>query len=779
MPNLEPVKRARWTDSIGQPASFGDFERRIAVSFGTAILALLTVVLLLSGTYFRGVMDREQDKLSSLVTEMLANAVSRISFSGKYHARLLVEEIRAAQPDIAYVLVADRSGRVLAHSDPERNDTQVDGETMRTVAAVLGGSKREIRDVKVAGQAVREISVPYFGGLDHKMIGVIQVGIADEARFVAMRQGMLFLAGLVLLLLLIGVAVTKKIAATFGRPVIQLANDLAATIQAIPDLMFEMDESGRYLGVTTGREELLAAPREQMIGLSVHEVLPEDAALIVLAAIAEAKRKGSDYGRVIFLPLVDGGRWFELSVAMKSTPAGELARFIVMSRDITDRKQAEERLEFLAGHDSLTGLPNRLLLGANLKQLIERAQRSGKKFALLMLDLDRFKDVNDSFGHGTGDELLQRVSKRLTKRLRKVDSLTRLGGDEFTVLIEDIPNPDSAGRVALDIIAEFREPWVLENECEVTVGLSIGIALYPDHGDTPDALLQHADAALYRAKAEGRGRFKYFSDEMTRVVRDRIEMESRLRRAIVLGQLRVYYQPQVDMKSGSIVGAEALVRWLDPDEGLISPDRFIPLAEESNLISAIGEWVLRETCRQGRAWIDAGLPSLALSVNVSPRQLVQGNLCGTVASVLEATGFPPGRLVLELTESALMEERDQAVETLSRLRLDGVRLAIDDFGTGYSSLAYLKRFPLDVLKIDKRFVDDIPHHQDDMEIAATILAMGHTLRLRVLAEGVETQAQLDFLKSHDCDYYQGFFCSPPIPADAFAQLVRESVVSAT
>ena len=770
---FRPGERAATKEVADELASFADFERRIALSFGSLILVLLMVALLFGGVYFRGVMEREQDKLSSLVTEILANAVSRISFSGKYHARLLVEEIRGAQPDIAYILVADRNGRVLAHSDPRYNDEVVDAGALAVVGAILAGSPREIRTVLLAGQAVREVSVPYFGGPDNRLIGVIQVGIDDEARVQALRQGMVFIAGLVLVLLVIGMVVTRNIAATFGRPVIHLASDLAATLRAIPDLTFEMDESGRYLGVTSGKESLLAAPKPQVLGRTVAEVLPEAAAQTVLDAIAAAKREGSDYGRIIYLPLGDEEHWFELSVARKNMPSGELPRYIVMSRDISGRKQAEERLEFLASHDPLTGLPNRLLLGANLGQAIDRARRGGKQLALLMLDLDRFKDVNDSFGHRIGDELLQQVSQRLLARLRKTDRLTRLGGDEFTILVEDLANPEAAGRVAQEIIAEFREPWRLGQQGEVTVGLSVGIALFPDHGDSPDVLLQHADAALYRAKAEGRGRFKYFSDEMTRVVRERIELESRLRRGIALNQLRVYYQPQVDMKTGCVVGAEALVRWLDPDEGLIPPDRFIPLAEESSLISVIGEWVLRETCRQGREWMDAGLPSLLLSVNVSPRQLAHGDLRGAVESALRMTGFPANRLVLEMTESALMEERDQAIETLSRLRLDGVGLAIDDFGTGYSSLAYLKRFPLNVLKIDKRFVDDIPHHQDDMEIAATILAMGHTLRLRVLAEGVETQAQLEFLRSRDCDYYQGYYFSPPVPAEAFAQLVRE------
>lgn len=750
---------------------FDDFERRIGWSFGMAILVLLTIALVLGGIYFRGVTDREQNTLSSLVTEVLANAVSRVSFSGKYHARLLVEEIQADQPDIVYVLVADLNGRILAHSDPAYNDQMLKGEGLAAVRAVVAGSPRAIRAVTVDRQAVREVSVPYVGGHDNRVVGVVQVGISDEARSRGMRQGIAFMVGTVLVLFVIGVAVTRRIARVFGRPVIHLASDLTATLQAIPDLMFEMDEAGRYLEVSSSQDELLAAPREQLLGRTVSEVLPTGAAQSVLQAIGQAKLKGKDYGRIIYLPDVEGGRWFELSVAMKRVRDHEVARFIVMSRDVTDRKRAEERLEHLASHDSLTGLPNRLLLGKKLEQAIERAQRSQGRFALLMLDLDHFKDVNDSFGHAVGDELLQQVAHRLTQRARDTDSVARLGGDEFTILIEEEGSVEAISRFAQDIVAEFREPWTLVGQREVIVGASMGIVLYPEHGTTPELLLQHADGALYRAKAEGRGRYALFSEEMTRAVRERIAMESRLRHALALGRLSVYYQPQIDMTSGRIVGAEALVRWIDPEEGVIPPSRFIPLAEESNLISSIGEWVLRETCRQGKEWQDAGLPALSLSVNVSPKQLAYGDLCNTVMSILTATGFDASRLVIELTESALMDEREVAIATLSRLRLHGVRLAIDDFGTGYSSLAYLKRFPLDVLKIDKRFVDDIPTLRDDMEIAATILAMGHTLRLHVLAEGVETTAQLDFLKSRGCDYYQGFLFSPPVPAAAFAQMV--------
>ena len=304
------------------------------------------------------------------------------------------------------------------------------------------------------------------------------------------------------------------------------------------------------------------------------------------------------------------------------------------------------------------------------------------------------------------------------------------------------------------------------------IGASVGISLFPEHGQTLEALLQQADAALYRAKGEGRGIFKFFSDDLTSAARGRINLEALLRRALTRDELQVHYQPQIEITSGRIVGAEALVRWQEPTEGLIPPSRFIPVAEETGLIAAIGEWVLRETRRQGRQWVEAGLPPLNLAVNLSPHQFRHGDISATVAKVLAETGFPAERLELELTESALMEREAEAVEILQRLRALGVRLAIDDFGTGYSSLAYLKRFPLDVLKIDKSFVDDIPRLQDDMEIAAAIVALGHTLRLKVLAEGVETAEQLVFLSAQGCDLYQGYYISQPVPAEAFVTLLQ-------
>ncbi len=454
---------------------------------------------------------------------------------------------------------------------------------------------------------------------------------------------------------------------------------------------------------------------------------------------------------------------------------GITTHYVGTHADITERKAAEEQIKLLAFYDPLTRLPNRRLLQERLKHAIHVERREGKLLGLLMLDLDRFKAVNDSLGHLAGDGLLQQVASRITARLREVDMVARLGGDEFIVLLEDIAQPEDAARVAEEIIADLTRPFCLVQSNNVQIGASIGICIYPQHGDTSEILMDHSDTALYQAKNSGRGCFAYFSEDLTLIARERMELESRLRRAIEQQELCVFYQPQVDIASGLIVGAEALVRWQDPVEGLILPIRFIPIAEETGLILPIGDWVLRETCRQGRQWLDAGLPPLTLAVNVSSYQFRRSDVCALVTTVLAETGFPSGQLELEITESGLMGNQDNATAILNSLRALGVRLAIDDFGTGYSSLAYLKHFPLDVLKIDKSFIDDIPFHQDDMEIAATIVAMGHILGIKVLAEGVETPGQLAFLQEKGCDMYQGYIKSGPLPAHEFAELLRNQV----
>ncbi len=525
-----------------------------------------------------------------------------------------------------------------------------------------------------------------------------------------------------------------------------------------------------FTAITGYTEEEVAGATPQMLASGRHDAE-------FFAAMWAGIGAGGYWQGEIWNRRKDGEVYPELlSISAVTDGAGKITNYVGVFADISRLKASETELDFLVHHDPLTELPNRALLLSYLEHGIRAAQRDNTRVALLMLDLDRFKDVNDSFGHGAGDELLRQVAERLSARLRGLDAVARLGGDEFAVMLQEVVHAEDAALTANDIITSLQQPWTLSNGAEVRLGVSIGISLYPDHGGSTQELLQHADAALYQAKHEGRSCFRYFSQNLTRAARERIDLEARLHRAIEQDELRVYYQPLVDIRSGRIIGAEALVRWQDPKEGLISPMRFIPLAESTGLINGIGEWVLKHTCLQGSRWIAAGLPPLTLAVNISPRQFLHGDLAETVSKTLAQTGFPATRLELELTESALMEREKDVVQLLNRLRGTGVHLAIDDFGTGYSSLAYLKRFPLDVLKIDKSFIDDIQHGQSGSEgaIAAAIVAMGHTLGFKVLAEGVESAAQLAFLQGLGCDMYQGYLMSRPVPADEFERLVRQA-----
>ena len=453
---------------------------------------------------------------------------------------------------------------------------------------------------------------------------------------------------------------------------------------------------------------------------------------------------------------------------------GNITHYVTALTDITVRKEAEEQIKQFAFYDSLTRLPNRRKLLERLEHCIAISVRERTQFAVLMLDLDRFKAVNDCFGHLAGDELLQQVAERISNRLRNTDTVARLGGDEFVILLSDINRKEDAARVAEMIVEDITTPFHLTQHGEVHIGTSIGISLYPEHGETAEVLMDNADVALYQAKNNGRGCFAYFSESLTLATRQRLQLENKLRHGLEHQELRVFYQPKIDMITGKIIGVEALVRWQDFNE-LMLPSYFIPIAEETSLIIDIGAWVLCETCRQGQLWLEEGLPPITLAVNIAPPQIKRSNLMELVCDVLEQTDFPANYLELEITERGLLEGRDaeSIIAVLNDLHSLGVRLAIDNFGTGYSSLAYLKRFPVDTLKIDRSFVSTITNAQEDTGIASTIIAMAHSLGFKVLAEGVETDEQLAYLRAKECDFYQGYIKNEPMPADEIAVLLRE------
>ncbi|MEL1266070.1 putative bifunctional diguanylate cyclase/phosphodiesterase [Pseudoxanthomonas putridarboris] len=453
--------------------------------------------------------------------------------------------------------------------------------------------------------------------------------------------------------------------------------------------------------------------------------------------------------------------------------SGERPLYVQVLTDITEQKRAEQELRYLANYDTLTSLPNRSLLSERLSRAIVRARREHGHVAVLFIDLDRFKDINDSLGHATGDRILRAAAARVQQTVGTEHTVARLSGDEFTVVLEDIDGMRDAEGIAQRIIQAFRTPLNFGERLELAVSPSIGISLYPEHAQVPTELLKHADTAMYQAKAMGRHTYQVYSESMDEKNRHRAILASALRRAIDRNELSLVFQPRLSISRQRVTGAEALLRWDSKEFGMVSPAQFIPLAEESGMILELGAWALREACLTLREWHEAGLEELCMAVNVSATQLQRGDLQTVVARTLEETGIPAHRLELELTESVIMANPEQNADTLRACRRLGISLAIDDFGTGYSSLAYLKRLPLTTLKIDREFISDLTHDTDDEAITSTIITMGQSLALKVVAEGVETYDQYEFLRNHGCDEVQGHWVSQALTADQCLRFIRE------
>jgi diguanylate cyclase (GGDEF)-like protein len=440
-------------------------------------------------------------------------------------------------------------------------------------------------------------------------------------------------------------------------------------------------------------------------------------------------------------------------------------------QDITEHKQAEERIELLAHHDALTGLPNRVLLRDRFAHALAMAERSRSRVAMLFLDLDNFKRVNDTLGHAAGDQLLLEVVTRLMQCTRESDTISRQGGDEFILLLNDIPDQEAVERIANKILVKLAEPMDISGH-ELNATCSIGIALYPDDGGSFDTLLQKTDTAMYNAKGAGRNIYHFFDEQMNRQAHEHLLLQNRLNRALFQAEFSLHYQPQLAIESGRVVGLEALLRWTSPDLGEVPPERFIPVAEDCGLIVPIGAWVLEEACRQAQSLRRAEGVDLPMAVNLSALQFRRAGLVETVAGALERSGLPPRLLELELTESILLQDVEYTLETVRRLKALGVRLSIDDFGTGYSSLSYLKRFAVDRLKIDRSFVRDLDTDPDNAAIVRAVIHLARSLRLGIVAEGVETEAQLAFLREEGCQDVQGFLFSPPLALADLKALLR-------
>ena len=506
--------------------------------------------------------------------------------------------------------------------------------------------------------------------------------------------------------------------------------------------------------------------------------------------IQKSGKHGDDFYRKMWSTIMAGETWRgeitnrrkdgshvveEMTITPVKDEHGHPEQFIAIKGNITELKVYEEQLDYLSYHDPLTGLPNRLLFSDRLNHRLLESRKDGKMLAVMFLDVDRFKLINDTLGHNVGDMLLTGIAGRLHSCLRDVDTIARMGGDEFTIIVSNIASQDSIVVVADRIVEAMKDPFQVDGR-ELFASVSVGISVYPCDGEDAETLVKNADAAMYRAKERGRSNCQLFTEAFNTADLERMTLENGLRKAVERDELLLHYQPLVDMRTGRTMGTEALVRWQHPDYGLVSPGRFIPLAEETGLIVPISRWVLRTACAQNKAWQEQGCPPAAVSVNLSARLLHEDGLVDMVSEILAETGLDPRYLELELTESALMENADTAITVLGELKNLGVRVSLDDFGTGYSSLSYLKKFPIDSVKIDQSFVKDITTNPDDAAIASAVVAMSHSLKLKVIAEGVETLEQLEFLKSLDCDEIQGYFISRPVPAAELEQLLEESPI---
>jgi diguanylate cyclase (GGDEF)-like protein/PAS domain S-box-containing protein len=559
---------------------------------------------------------------------------------------------------------------------------------------------------------------------------------------------------------------------TLERQLRESESRYASTVELAAVGIAHVDADGRFLWTNGKLREMLGYPGDELAARTVWQISHPDDVHVTdddrgrlrtgeISSLTAEKRYLKRDGEVI---------WVRITSAVRRSPEGAALYDVSIVEDITDRKLAEDRVQYLATHDELTGLPNRAVFGELLDHALDGAARHARQCALLFIDLDRFKIVNDSLGHEAGDLLLKEMARRLGGCMRRSDVLARLGGDEFVVLLEELVDPVHAADIAKKVLSSVLAPVaIMGHECRVTA--SIGIALFPADAADAQTLMKNADMAMYVAKEEGKNNFQFFSKQASPMSVERLVLETHLSRALERREFTVQYQPKVDMRTGEIKGAEALLRWWNPELGAVPPNTFIPVAEDSGLIVAIGKWVLKTACEQNVAWQKRGLPPIVMSVNMSPRQFKDAALLDDVAEVLAATGMPPQWLELEITESMIMHNVELAVAKAEAMRALGVRLAIDDFGTGYSSLSQLKRFPIDTLKVDRSFVRDIPNNAEDRAITEAIIALGKALGVTVVAEGVETAQQRDFLRDNACDEMQGFYFSRPCHPDAVAELL--------
>lgn len=545
-------------------------------------------------------------------------------------------------------------------------------------------------------------------------------------------------------------------------------------IDEMEEWYFEIDLKGRFTFFNDILANALDLSREELLGRNYQDFVKKDELEAISRLFHEIFTTGKST-RNFSYEFTRGNSaiaHIEFSFFPKKNKAGRIVGFRGVGHDITERKRAEAKIQFFATHDGLTGLPNRLMFSQLLNHAIESAKHHKRRLAVFFIDLDRFKIINDTMGHDAGDILLQQVSQRFIQSVRAADVVGRMGGDEFIILIEEVRELDKVAEIAHKVLANVMKPIVLlGEECRVTA--SLGISVYPKDGEDEQTLMKNADIAMYFAKEEGKNNYQFYSKNIRTLSIERLTLETNLRLALERNELSLHYQAKFDFRTNVISGVEALLRWQNPELGTVTPTQFIPIAEETGLIIPIGKWVLNTVCAQNMAWQKQGLPAVRMSMNLSPRQAADDNLLRDIRDTLKNTGMAPDLLELEISESMVMHNPSRMIAVLAEIKKLGVRLAIDDFGTSYSSLAQIKHFPFDTLKVDRSFIRNISENAEDMAIAKAIITMGKTLSLTVVAEGVETAEEMNFLKENSCDEMQGYYFSKPIAPDDFARLLRE------
>ena len=689
-------------------------------------------------------------------------SVILIPRAGQYPQRyaliqdLPVADIIEALPNLFYVI--DQSGHLLLWNRQLEEALEMDAEELP------GSNVKFFFDEKERPRIVEKILAAFEGGgSTHEAELVGRHGKRTPCLFRCSRSNL----GNVPVVFGTGLDISARRQAELSLRVRERA--IYSSLNAIVITYCEQDEH---------RIEYVNPAFERITGYTLAEIRGRDPRFMAIPGCDEDERsriraalKRKEGVRVVLRNQRKNGEvfWNDLRIDPVTGVDGEITHFVGVINDITEARHYERRLHHLAHHDPLTGLANRTLLQERLRQAIDSARRDGSMVALAFLDLDNFKHINDNFGHEAGDAVLREVAQRLRDSMREDDTVARMGGDEFVLVIR---NPPSHEHIA-ELIERIRRSVMARVEVkdkDILPGTSIGVSLFPDDGDTLDKIMRAADAAMYHAKALGKNNFQFYSTELNQIVHEHLMLEADLGRAIREHELVLDFQPKVDLRSGRVVGAEALVRWRHPAEGVIPPERFIPVAEETGLIVPLGEWVIDEACTVLKAMTALGIADFVVAVNLSARQLRQRQFAERLGQTLRRHGVDPSSLELEVTESQLMDRPDEALEALSQLKALGVRLSIDDFGTGYSSLSHLQKFPVDVIKIDRSFLGDVGHN-GHLVITRAIIALGHNLKLKVVAEGVETREQIAFLRQHDCDQMQGYYFSPALPRETLQEMV--------